>query len=254
MSFYGTQIRGGGMLLQLALIQIITFVGLILILRFLFYNHLNSALRRLRDLNEKALVKEAALRDELEKAKAERLAEVEKGRQEARNIIEAAKKETESIIINAEQQAKDNSRKALVHGREELDKLKSSMESEIEEKALGLATEMIKYAFTGEGREGLHRQIIKEITAEIENLQEEKFAVGTNSVKIVSSCPLSAEEKQRLNTLLSAKMKTGVVINEEVNPELITGIVIQTGALVIDASLKNKLRKVIPFLRNGSGR
>lgn len=241
------------MLLQLALIQVITFVGLIFILRFLFYNHLNSALRRLRDLNEKAVMKEAALREELEKAKAERTAEVEKGKQEAKNIVESAKKETEKILSNAEEQARENSRKALQHGKEELDKFKRSMESGMEEKALGLATEMIKYAFSGEGRDGLHRQIIKEITTEIENLHDDKFAVGTASVKISSSRPLSEEERARLKGLLSQKMKTEIEINEEVDPELITGIVIQSGDLVIDASLKNKLRKVIPFLRNGTG-
>ncbi|MFA5430067.1 MAG: F0F1 ATP synthase subunit delta [Candidatus Omnitrophota bacterium] len=242
------------MLLQLALIQIVTFVGLIFILRFLFYNHLNSALRRLRDLNEKALMKEAALREELEKAKAERIAEVEKGRQEAKSIVEAAKKETESILARAEEQARENSRKAVLHGKEELDKLRQSMESQTAEKAIALATEMIRYAFSGDGRSSLQRQIIKEITGEIEGLDEEKFSVGTGSVRISSSCPLEDEERARLKDLLSRKMKTDVEINEDVNPELITGIVIQTGDLVIDASLRNKLRKVIPFLKNGPGK
>ncbi len=242
------------MLLQLALIQIITFVGLIFILRFLFYNHLNSALRRLRDLNEKALMKEAALREELEKARAERAAEVEKGRQEAKNIVDAAKKETESILTGAEEQARENSRKAMLHGKEELDKLKQSMELQVEEKAVGLATEMIKYAFSGDGRSSLQRQIIKEITEEVEGLGEEKFSVGTGSVRISSSCPLDEEERARLRDLLSRKMKTDIEINEEVDPELITGIIIQTGDLVIDASLRNKLRKVIPFLKNGPGK
>ncbi len=242
------------MLLQLALIQIITFVGLILILRFLFYNHLNSALRRLRDLNEKALMKEAALKEELEKARAERIAEVEKGRQEAKSIVDAAKKETESILTGAEEQARENNRKAMLHGKEELDKLKQSMESQVEEKAIGLATEMIRYAFSGDGRNSLQRQIIKEITEEIDGLHEEKFSVGTAAVRISSSCPLDDEERARLKGLLSRKMKTDVEMNEEVDPELITGIIIQTGDLVIDASLRNKLRKVIPFLKNGPGK
>jgi F0F1-type ATP synthase delta subunit len=236
------------MLLQLALIQIVTFVGLIFILRFLFYNHLNSALRRLRDLNEKALMKEAALREELEKAKAERIAEIEKGRQEAKSMVEAAKKETESILARAEEQARENSRKAVLHGKEELDKLRQNMESQTAEKAIALATEMIRYAFS------LQRQIIKEITGEIEGLDEEKFSVGTGSVRISSSCPLEEEERARLKDLLSRKMKTDVEINEDVDPDLITGIVIQTGDLVIDASLRNRLRKVIPFLKNGPGK
>jgi len=39
-------------------------------------------------------------------------------------------------------------------------------------------------------------------------------------------------------------------LDEKVDKTLIAGLVIEMGAFVIDASLRNKINKIIPYLKN----
>ncbi|MFH1317608.1 MAG: ATP synthase F0 subunit B, partial [Candidatus Omnitrophota bacterium] len=190
-------------IIRLVLIQVGTFAALIVGLRLLFYQHLNSALRRLKKLQEEALIKEENLREELERARQERLAEVQRGKQEAKDLIERAKKEAESVRLKLEERAKEDCQKTIIYGKEEVDKLRQKLLSDIEKQALGLAMEMIKCIFTEKGKESLQQQLTGELVSEIDTLDKHIFSVKTDKVKVISSFALSKEEKERLVKILS---------------------------------------------------
>lgn len=236
-------------LVQLILVQVSFIIVIIFILRMIFSRHLNAALRRLKNLHEEALIKEAQLKEELEKAKQEKLAEVEKGKQQAKRIVEEAKKEAEALGSTLEEHAKEGAQKILTRGKEELEKLKVNLMSEIELEAINLSTEMIRYTFSEEGKENLQRQLIDEIIQEISVIDKDRFTVDTDRVKVTTSFPLTEKEKQDLGKVLAGKKNSKLILEEQIDKELITGLVIEMGALVIDGSLKNKLRKVIPHLK-----
>jgi len=236
------------MLIQLLIIQIVTFIALILVLRMLFSRHLNSALKRLRELQEEALVKEAQVKEELERAKEERLAEVEKGRLEAKKLIETTKKESEGLRSKIEEEAKQESQKIITYGKEELEKLRQELISNIKTQAIKLSMEMIKYTFTEKGVDNLQHQLLEELIAEIEKIDQEKFSVKTDKARVLSSLPLTDAQKLHLKNVLTAKLGYSVVIEEKIDPEIISGFIIQLDEFIIDGSLKNKLSKAIPYL------
>ncbi|UCD15156.1 MAG: F0F1 ATP synthase subunit delta [Candidatus Omnitrophota bacterium] len=236
-------------IIRLILIQVGTFAALIIALRLLFYQHLNSALRRLKKLQEEALIKEENLRDELERAKQERIAEVERGKREAKALIEKAKKEVEVIRSKTEDRAKEERRKTLLYGKEEVEKLRQNLLADIEKQAVGLSVEMIKYVFTEKGRDILQHQLAEELIEEMAALDKRNFSVKANKVKVITSFPLSKEEKLKLKKILTAKIGSDVVLTEEVDQDLISGIIVRIGEFVIDGSLQNKIQKVIPFIK-----
>lgn len=235
---------------QLVIIQALTFIALILALRVLFARNLDAALKRLQALQEEALLKEAQLKEELLRAKQERLAEIERGRDEANRLLEEARREVEALQAGAAREAREESEKILSRGKEEMEKARANLLAAIEADALQLATEAVKRTFTQQGKEDFHRHLIDALVEEIANVGKERFPARAKAVRVTSSFPLTADERHRLRRVLSEKVGAEVALEERIDLDLITGLVVEIGALVMDGSLKNRLRKVIPLLRN----
>ena len=66
---------------------------------------------------------------------------------------------------------------------------------------------------------------------------------GELKASLVSSKNLSNEEIKNLNTELSEAMGTIVALNYKVDETLIGGLKMQRGSLMVDTSIKNKLKK-----------
>lgn len=236
-------------IIRLILIQAGAVAFLIVGLRVLFAQYLNSALRRLKKLQEEALIKEESLREELERAKQERIAEIERGRQEAKELLERAKKDAEVLRSKMEQRAKEECSKTIMYGKEEVDKLKENFYADIERQAVKVSVEMIKYIFADKSRESLAHQLVEELIEEINSLSKQVFSVKADKVKVITAIALNKEEKERLKKVLAEKMESSVDLTEEVNDDLISGLVIKIGEFVIDGSLANKIQKVIPYVK-----
>ena len=67
---------------------------------------------------------------------------------------------------------------------------------------------------------------------------------GELKAKIVSSKKLTEEEKKNIQKELSEDFKSSLNINYEYNPDLIAGLTIQIGSIMIDTSIKSKLKKL----------
>ncbi len=237
------------MLIQLLVIQIVTFAALIFVLRFSLYKHLDGALKRLKVLHQENLDREAELKEELEKARQERLLEIERGKEEAGKIVEIAKKEAQRVRMSAQEEARQQAEQIIQKSKEEFEKLRRNLLAEMEVRALNLSLQILEHTFSPEGKEALHRQFIEEIIQELQGLEKSKFSVRTKNIKIKTSYPLDSKEKEAIRRILSEKVAMSVELEEQVDRELIIGLVIQIDSLIIDGSLQNRLRKVIPYLR-----
>ena len=228
---------------------VLAFIVIIFFLRMLFSKKLNFALKRLNTLHEDYLSKEAKLKEEIEKAKQERNMELERGRKEAKEMVEVAKKEVQNLRFSADEEAHQSVVRIIKRGKDEVEKLKRDFQVNAQAKVIDLSIQVIKHTFSAQGKEALHRQFIEEIIQEIDALGEEKFTVKTESVEIKTSYPLNDKEREQLKNILSKKLGMPVKLEEKQDKELIMGLFIKIGALIIDGSLQNRLKKVIPYLK-----
>lgn len=72
---------------------------------------------------------------------------------------------------------------------------------------------------------------------------------GILELEVRTAVPLSPEEKEEINHRFSAKFKRPLVIRNIVDESIIAGMVVKTGDLMIDASLRTKMTSVINRLR-----
>ena len=67
---------------------------------------------------------------------------------------------------------------------------------------------------------------------------------GELNAKLISSKKLSIEEQKKIQKELSENFKSQLIIDYEYNPNLIAGLTIQVGSIMIDTSIKTKLQKL----------
>ena len=67
---------------------------------------------------------------------------------------------------------------------------------------------------------------------------------GELKAKIVSPKKLSIAEQKKIQNELSEDFKSQLNINYEYDPDLIAGLIIQIGSVMIDTSVKTKLKKL----------
>jgi len=67
---------------------------------------------------------------------------------------------------------------------------------------------------------------------------------GELKAKLISSKKLSQSEKQKIQNDLSEGFKSSLNLDYTYDPDLIAGLIIQIGSVMIDTSIKTKLKKL----------
>ena len=67
---------------------------------------------------------------------------------------------------------------------------------------------------------------------------------GELKAKLISSKKLSEAERQKIQTDLSKDFKSSLNLGYTYDPDLIAGLIIQIGSVMIDTSIKTKLKKL----------
>ena len=70
------------------------------------------------------------------------------------------------------------------------------------------------------------------------------FNKGELKAKLVSSKQLSKTEIENVQTELSKDFESPIKIDYKYDPNLIAGLIIQVGSVMVDASVKNKLKQL----------
>ena len=76
-------------------------------------------------------------------------------------------------------------------------------------------------------------------------------AAGRVHARVQTARELSAEQVERLKSALARRLGADVELEVELNPDLIGGVVVRVGDLLLDGSLRTQLHSLASSLRKG---
>jgi F0F1-type ATP synthase membrane subunit b/b' len=238
------------MVIHLLIIQIVTFVILLLVLRQLFYKQLQTSLARLQVLHEQNVARESELKKKAAEIELERKEVLKKAQRESEKIIFDATISAAKVTSDMEEQSEGKAASMLREGRTDLERKEKEMLSRNSLQTIDQAVKIVSAAFSPGEKDVLHEYFLNELIAEINALDKATFVVSTRNIKVTTAYPVDDVKRQMLVRIISEKMQTDIVISFELDPEVIAGLIVHIGDLTIDGSLRNKLNKTAAYLKN----
>ena len=230
--------------LWLVLIQIFIFTMLILFLRVTLTRNISTATAHLHELNEDYNEKvESANKKKTEidnyynemllKAKAD--AEKQKV-----GILREAQETQEAVLKDARRQGEDiiaNAHKAKELALEEVGQ-------RVEDLARVRAAGLIRELLTDEMSESLHQLWVKELLKTgLDDLDKLNLPEDVKEFVVQSAFPLTSEQKNTMQKKISHALGRDIPAVEELSPDLIAGLRIRLGSVLVDGSLHFKIKE-----------
>ncbi|MBI5779559.1 MAG: F0F1 ATP synthase subunit delta [Planctomycetes bacterium] len=232
---------------------------LVALLRMVLAGQSNTAIERLKRINQDNLQRELELKKKLDEAEAQyqrRLSEAtgdiqkmkEKMEDEVgqmkQKVVAAAEKEKEGILSDARQEVADLKNELTLASSQRI----AGFAQEVINKLLAGATDSDKIAA------GLHQYFIDEAVKRIRSMKKEMLAsalalpgqAGSHEIEVSSRLALTAHQKQALNEAFSeASSKAVKIVEKPANSKYLAGVSIKIGNLVVDATLSNRLKEIV---------
>ncbi|MCQ9207742.1 MAG: F0F1 ATP synthase subunit delta [Omnitrophica bacterium] len=231
------------MLLQMVIIQVITFFAIVLVLRKLLYAETAREAKRLRALKEENAQKERELTEKINTAKNAYKEKISKAEEDARALKERTEKEMEEARRTMTDKAKAEADRIVSVAVNSKEKMREEIANEMQKKVPIAATQICKDFLSSDMREIAHKELLREVVSEVKKVDKSKFTVKTKKGELISAHSLTKAEKNQITSAIFSKMGRKIQFDDKEDKSLVAGVVIKLGALVIDASLENRLKQ-----------
>ncbi len=237
------------MVLTIILFQGLIFAGLIFVLRQFMKGHVSGAVGHLQKLNEEMLKQQAELKAKMSEAEKEYASKMGTAQQELSQSQSKAREEAIKTVDEARVRALAEREKIIQEAVQTRDKMRNEVMAEMEQKAILYSKEVVAQLFTGEPGKLIHELLVKETIEGLKEMDAVHFQVQDPRAQLKIAQPLSVSERQAIQKVLEEKIKKKVELQEEEDPSLVAGFVLQFGNFVIDGSLTNRLNEAAARLR-----
>ena len=232
------------MLIQLVIIQVITFLVIIFVLKRLLYSETAKEIERLRQLKDEFSRKEKELQVNIDTAKRDVEARIEKAEKEAREYLEKKEKEADEVKNSLVAKARDRAEEMVKNALNSKEKMREEVYLELKDRVPATAVRIFREALSAEAREIMHEDLVKDVIEKMHKMDKGLFKTRTGKGELLTPYPMKRSEKEKLVSLMDEKAGHAVGLVEKEDKDLIAGIVIKLDALIIDGSLENKLKQM----------
>jgi len=227
-------------------IQVVTFLVLVLLLRRLLYSAYAAELKRLRELNLENQNKAEKLAREMEKTEHEHQRRMEKAEGEIRELRNTLQNDAKQKREEVLRKAREEGERIVTQAMGTKDRIREELDGQLQDRSVGIACQLIKDVLTSENMKWFHDGLVKDVTAALGRAEESKLRglAANQAVEVRTPYRLSDSQVSEVTQALSRHSRQPLQIRQREDQEVIAGLVISAGSLLIDGSLAGQLRQV----------
>jgi hypothetical protein len=233
------------MLIPLILIQTLIFAGLVFFLRQILTKDVRLATQHLKQQEEEYAKKEAELKKKLSESQTYYEETLKKANDETGLTRTQSTREIQELRESTLEASRTQSEEIIQRANKTAEQIKLELTSNMEKKALHYACDLIQEALPVSLQKTIHIQWLKELVAsKLDALDRMHLPEDLKEVEVKVAFPMGAEERTQLKKKLKEKLKQDVEIKEVEDLEIIAGMVICVGGIVLDGSLASRIRGI----------
>ena len=237
------------MIFQLIIVQIITFIGLVLVLRKILITSSFKETRRLQQLNEENAQKSRDLAGKIADADADYRSKMAKADEEIRDMKAKAKKEIEQLKETLVSVGKAEGARIVAQALNSKEEIRSEIEEQMRERSVAFSSKVFSKVLSSDEQRLVFNGLLESVFKELENMdgsQMKKIDHGglpDGLIETRVSQSMDPKQKEKLEKILTEKFGRELRVRELLDRGIIAGIVIEIGSFVIDGSLLDRFKK-----------
>ena len=225
------------------ILQVFVFIVVVIVLKRILLNDTMNAVARIRQVEAEVRKKEEAIRREIEEHEREFQQKSAEAREKAQRDKEAAERDLakarEAILADA----KRESERIIGDAQINKERMRREIFEEMSNTAMDYTRQIFDLVFSEKIGASINRQFVDELIEALEGMDEAAITVESGEREFVSSHPMDADQKKKLEAVLSQKLGAEIRVAEKVDPKLLAGLLIRIGGLEIDGSLLNRFQE-----------
>ena len=233
-------------IISLILLQIIIFAGLAFFLKHLLSKNVTNATSHLQGMIRENTEKQDAMNKKLEDTEKECEDKLKKAKEEAEQMQRHTRKELEAEREKILAQAHAHSEELMSRAKKTCDNIMADIEHQVDEKAIARSAELVCKVIPEKNRYDMHTEWVRALVGEgMDSLDRLRIPDDVSTVQVITAFPLTEQEKSDLHNHLQVYLKKELILVEKLQPEIVAGIIVNIGTLVLDGSLASRVREVI---------
>ncbi len=233
-------------LLQLIILQVIIFGGLIFALRQILTKNISSATSHLDDIHSDFVKRE----EELKKRQAEAEKYYEDMIAKAKDEVDKMRQDADLKLTQERDKIVDEARMASEQIVSKAQKTKelfiNDLRRELDEKNVERLRSLVLAIFPRHLQEELHKLWLSDLfNGDLSRLANMRIPGDVTEAKVLTAFALTSEQKSALKKKFKEQLNRDFSFQEEVQNSLIAGVTISIGSLVVDGTLANRIEQIV---------
>lgn len=232
------------MMFQFIFLQVIVFSAVIFFMKRILSNDTRAAVGRLDSVYQDLLAKQKELNEKIEEAEKE----YEAKKEEAIKITEEYKSEANDEMQKKKEEvlkaAKAQADEMLERAKASCEEITAKLQRDVESRGVDTAAKVLQGALSKKTNQAFHELVLEDFLINAKDFDLSKVSPHIDTVTVKTPFALTEQDKNKINAFISGKIDRSLKIEEIIDPQIIAGVALQFGSLLVDGSLANSINDV----------